>query len=290
VLQKNCPPNSIDIHRTLLQTSSTSATLSDAYSHILSFTTPLIAHWIVTATRFTMTSTTSLNLKRTLLIIAAMLSIGTALLFATPNQAEARTSVSVNVGGYAGPGYVNVGYRRGYGNGYGPRYYGSRYYGYGPYRSGWYGPRYSLGLWLPILPIGYASYYYGGTRYYGYGDSYFIADGAGYRVVERPVNIVTGPAVVSDPGPAPVVAAPLKVSEGAPTPTFDQQARTGQLFAYPLKGQTDSQATFDRIECESWGSKQTGYSPTSAAQDAGKKADYTRAVSACLEGRGYSVK
>jgi hypothetical protein len=73
-------------------------------------------------------------------------------------------------------------------------------------------------------------------------------------------------------------------------PSQTQAPAQAQLYAYPNKGQTATQSTFDRIECERWGSGQTGYAPGQSVEDAKRKADYTRAVSACLEGRGYSVK
>ena len=89
-----------------------------------------------------------------------------------------------------------------------------------------------------------------------------------------------------------VAAPPVIGAAGSPTPTY-AQPQQGQLYAYPKNGQTATQSTFDRIECERWGSGQTGFNPTSPAQtaeDAQRRNDYQRAVSACLEGRGYTVK
>ena len=110
-----------------------------------------------------------------------------------------------------------------------------------------------------------------------------MTEGSGYRVVEPPMV----DAVISAPSPAPVVAA-VPIVNG-PAPTYVNQT-AGQLFAYPRNGQTTTQATFDRIECERWGSQQTGFQPTFTPADAAKRDDYQRAVSACLEGRGYTVK
>jgi hypothetical protein len=98
---------------------------------------------------------------------------------------------------------------------------------------------------------------------------------------------VAAPPTANTPTPsymqqtAPVQAQPQSPAQAQPQ---------AQLYAYPNKGQTATQSTFDRIECERWGSEQTGYRPGQSVEDAKRKADYTRAVSACLEGRGYSVK
>lgn len=219
--------------------------------------------------------------------LAAVCFVGVSAL--TSTSALAGTSVRVSGGfslgssvGSFGVSRVSVGYHRGYRGGarvHQPRHgYGARYAH----------PRWSIGLWVPLLPIGYATYWWGGAPYYVYDDAYFVTDGRGYRVVKKPTDEVTV-SPVTEPGPAPVVGAPLK-TDGGPVPTFEQPARTGQLFAYPRNGQSETAATFDRIECESVGSKQTGFNPTITPVDEAKKAEYTRAVATCLEGRGYSVR
>ncbi len=224
---------------------------------------------------FTNTKTCPPTLRHTVVAVASLFTLG-MVATASSTNADARTAVGVNVN-VGGSGYHGGGHR-----GYSPRAYYGGYRGWG----GWYGPRYSLGFYLPFLPIGYSSYWYGGVPYYYHDNSYFVADGGGYRVVAQP-NIE---AVISPPSPAPVVAAsPAINSDNQPTPTFELQAKTGQLYAYPRNGQSATAATFDRIECEKWGSGQTGYQPGQST-DAQKKTDYQRAVAACLEGRGYSVR
>ncbi len=211
------------------------------------------------------------------------------------------SSVSINVGGYGHGGYYRGGrnyYRSGYG-GYGgySRGYGYRGYGWGGFYSGL-----SLGLVVPFLPFGYATTWYGGSPYYYADDVYYVSNpGRGYRVVAPPNSALITETFISDePGPTPVVAAPP--ATGSPTPTYVQQSAPSQpsaqapnpaqtqLYAYPKNGQTATQSTFDRIECERWGSGQTGYAPGQSVENAQRKADYSRAVSACLEGRGYTVK
>ncbi len=71
---------------------------------------------------------------------------------------------------------------------------------------------------------------------------------------------------------------------------------TRQIFIYPRKGQNDQQQAKDRYECHSWAVGQTNYDPTQPtgsvpeAQPNQKRADYDRAMGACLDARGYTVK
>jgi hypothetical protein len=139
-----------------------------------------------------------------------------------------------------------------------------------------------LGVTVPVLTLGYTTRWYGGTPYYRHENVYDLTDRDGYRVVDRPRD-----EPLPD-GPAPVVAAPPVLN--GPAPVYTQQEKTGQLFAYPRNGQSATTATFDRIECEKWGTQQTGYQPGQSAENAEKKSAYQRAVAACLEGRGYSVR
>lgn len=192
---------------------------------------------------------------------------------------------------------VGVSHRQGtHSNGSAHGYYRRGYYPYYRYDSGWYRPYgwggfysgLSIGLMVPFLPFGYSTIWYSGAPYYYADDVYYTGvPGRGYRVVSPPV---TEYIVKDEPGPAPVVAAPPVI--GSPTPKYAQPPQ-GQLYAYPKNGQSATQSTFDRIECERWGSGQTGFNPTSAgqtAEDAQRRNNYQRAVSACLEGRGYTVK
>jgi len=70
-----------------------------------------------------------------------------------------------------------------------------------------------------------------------------------------------------------------------------------RLFIYPRKGQSQAQQDNDRYECHKWAVDQTNYDPTaaipqglSANQAMQMRADYQRAMAACLDGRGYTVK
>jgi len=74
----------------------------------------------------------------------------------------------------------------------------------------------------------------------------------------------------------------------------DDQSNTQQqgfkLYVYPAAGQSDAQTSEDRYQCHLWATNQSGYDPTLGA---GKREDaegYTRAFTACMQGRNYVVK
>lgn len=69
-----------------------------------------------------------------------------------------------------------------------------------------------------------------------------------------------------------------------------QQQHGFKLYVYPAAGQSDAQTSEDRYQCHVWASNQSGYDPTMGA---GKREDaegYTRAFTACMQGRNYVVK
>lgn len=63
-----------------------------------------------------------------------------------------------------------------------------------------------------------------------------------------------------------------------------------KLYVYPAAGQSAAQTADDRYECHVWAADASGHDPTLGA---GRRADaesYTRAFTACMEGRDYVVK
>jgi hypothetical protein len=146
----------------------------------------------------------------------------------------------------------------------------------------WYaprGPRYvvvrpPIGLHVDILPFGFSTVWFGGFPYYYGNETYYM-----WRDRERDYEVVDPP-----PG-APAPAAPS-----------DAAAPSDDVFIYPKHDQSPEQQAKDRYECHTWSVQQTGYDPSlpaggvSSDQNAGKRADYFRALGACLTGRDYSVK
>ncbi len=116
---------------------------------------------------------------------------------------------------------------------------------------------------LPVLPSVYATYWYGGMPYYYANDVYYTWDPNydGY--------VATDPPPVADNGSA----------------SPQGQSSAGQIYMYPKHGQSAEQQSEDRRACQQWAADQT--SGESSSQQYG---DYRRAMTACAEGRGYSVK
>jgi hypothetical protein len=161
------------------------------------------------------------------------------------------------------------------------------------YYSGgvWYAPRgpsyvvvaAPIGVFVPVLPVYYTTVWANGAPYYYANDTYYAWSPAqnSYETVSPPSD--DGIPAPEDPG----AAAP---AASAPAPLPD--ASDG-LFVYPQHGQSDEQQATDRYECHKWATMQSGFDPTLGATSAaqpGSPDDYDRAIKACLEGRGYSVR
>jgi len=123
-----------------------------------------------------------------------------------------------------------------------------------------------IGLVVPFLPSSYVTVWVGGAPYYYANEVYYAHRGDGYVVVEPPKG---------------------EVSRTTPS---------DRLFIYPRLGQSEAQQAEDREACHGWAVEQTGYDPRQPAGEADeaandeRRADYSRAMSACLDGRGYTVK
>ena len=115
------------------------------------------------------------------------------------------------------------------------------------------------------LPGGFVSFWIGSRRYYHVNATFFLLDTATQEYV-----------VVAEPDGATDALATTESAE--------------QLFVYPSDGQSDEQVRRDRYECYVWASQQSGFDPALPEQPSQDQADYDRALSACLEGRGYKVK
>jgi hypothetical protein len=117
------------------------------------------------------------------------------------------------------------------------------------------------------LPPGYISFVLGTRRYFYVNFTYYLWDEPRreYVVVEEPQGAA-----------AAVVAA--------------NESGSGEIFVYPNLGQSDEQRDRDRYECYLWAVQQTGFDPSADAPQVELAGNYRRALSACLEGRGYTVK
>jgi len=137
-----------------------------------------------------------------------------------------------------------------------------------------------IGLIAPVLPALYVTLNIDGVPYYYANETYYTynPDAAGYEVVAPPPN------AQNVTPPPPTEAGAITAFGGDPQ------------YVYPKNGQSaDTQAT-DRYECHRWALDQTGFDPTLTSggvapdQADAARAQYVRALSACLEGRGYTVR
>ena len=174
------------------------------------------------------------------------------------------------------PGY----WARPWGPRWAPHYWGGGYWG------GRFWPHVYLGWDFPwffaTLPVGCVTYNWGGVPYYYWQGVYYVW------------NPDYGNYVVTDPPPL-----SGGVAEGATTPPPTQQGDTGDrgamsLYVYPKNGQSEQQTDNDRYQCHQWAVGQTGYDPTNTANDTQAATatpdSYKRAMTACLQARGYSVR
>lgn len=119
-----------------------------------------------------------------------------------------------------------------------------------------------VGIVVPVLPPAYVTLWIGGAPYYyANGVYYAAAPGARYTVVAPPPGAET-----AQPAPPPSPAA-------KPPP---------EPIVYPRNGQTATQTEADRQDCNRWATSQPN-----AVADASV---FQRAVAACMDGRGYTVR
>lgn len=185
----------------------------------------------------------------------------------------------------------------------------------------WYRPAHNayvvvrppIGIIVPFLPPFYTRVWVGPYPYYYANDVYYVRSPQGYTVVEQPpgtIAMAPPPGTVAAPdnavtelGPvnngvqqatpvSPVSAAPptttLPPAPVVAPPSTVAQAGGNQLFIYPRQGQNADQQNRDRSECNSWAVSQTGRDPANSGGQ--MDPEYQRALGACLDGRGYTVK
>ena len=222
-----------------------------------------------------------INTARINKLRAGAIALAAGVALSTAMIAQAHGGAGHSGGGYGGGG----GHAGGYGGGRGGRGgYGARRGGYGYGRFGYGGFGYGgfgyyggfglleYGLFFDALPLYYSTYWWGGSPYYYANDNFYQWNGVvgQYETVRPPQKLASQVATI-----------PLE---------------NVVLFAYPMNGQTGAQQSTDRIECQRWATDQSGVesspagSSVPAAASSARRQDYLRAESACLEGRGYSVR
>ena len=124
-----------------------------------------------------------------------------------------------------------------------------------------------IGAVVYDLPIGFIAFTLGAFTYYYVNDTYYLWDDdeEAYVVVRKPDGADDAIAAATDE----------------------------RLYVYPNLGQSQEQQSRDRYECHRWAVHETGVDPSLWDEyeiTAVDRNNYKRAISACLEGRGYTVK
>lgn len=127
-----------------------------------------------------------------------------------------------------------------------------------------------IGIVVPFLPSFYTTLWISGVPYYYANDVYYVwqPEKNGYVVTNLPQD----------------------VNEDETRPLAEQ------LFIYPKQGQSEKKQADDRYDCHKWGVSQTGYDPSQPPENMAqqelinKHESYQKAMKACFEGRGYSVR
>jgi len=99
--------------------------------------------------------------------------------------------------------------------------------------------------------------------------------------------------VASLPAMAQYTATPPPAADTPPTSSAP--ARMEDLRISPRNGQSEKQQWTDRYECHKWAQGQSGFDPSQPGTVApnevsARREQYRRALTACLEGRGYGVQ
>jgi hypothetical protein len=147
------------------------------------------------------------------------------------------------------------------------QYYHHEGHWYRPYGGSYVIVGAPYGLFVPYLPGVYSTFWFGGTRYFMADDTYYLYEPQrqGYVVTQSPYG--DNEDEIDDSG-----------------------RRDSDLFVYPTRGQSEQQQADDRYECHRWAVNEAHYDPTDAEFRSADRQAYDRALTACLTGRGYSVK
>ena len=143
------------------------------------------------------------------------------------------------------------------------RHHADPYYFHGGVWYHGYGPRLRVvvppvGILVPLLPSAYVTLRIGGAPYFYANGVYYQSAPGGYVVVNPPAE---APEAVPAPPPPPLRPEPI---------------------IYPRNGQSTQQTEADRQDCNRWAASQPA-----ALNDASV---FNRAVEACMDGRGYSMR
>jgi hypothetical protein len=162
-----------------------------------------------------------------------------------------------------------------------------------------------VGVVIYSLPVYYSTVYVGSNLYYYANNTYYNwqPDQNGYTVVDPPADAGSasaqsygggGQSYGGDPAQPYPDARPDPNAVPDPNAPPDSNTQPDYMI-YPKNGQSKEQQVADEYDCGNWATSQTGFDTTQpgggvAASDADRShGNYDRAMSACLQGRGYQV-
>ena len=172
--------------------------------------------------------------------------------------------------------------------------------------GGWHGGGRFLFYGALTAPLWYSAWAYSRPWYY-YPEPVYVQNSPTYYVTQpsyvvansQPNYVVTSQSTVGAAQSGGVIElGPINggsqsvqpaLSNNMPAP---ESVQAGRWFVYPGRGQSAAQLAADRSQCNSWAVGATGYDPDLKVHrnpETGPN-DYGRALSACLEGRGYTVR
>ena len=164
-------------------------------------------------------------------------------------------------------------------------------------RTAYYYPGYAW--YYPVLPFGYATFWWGGYPYYYYNNLYYTYNHGynGYVVTDPPpaAGSARQHATFENPGgddgstvpDGAVTAAPPPISAG---PGSAQAAPGPRCTSIPRNGQSEQQTSTDSTSATAGRSTRRALIRRVADRVRGNVADYRRAMTACLDARGYSAR
>ena len=143
------------------------------------------------------------------------------------------------------------------------------------------GPRYIVtvppaGVIIPVLPPAFTTIWIGPTPYYYANGIYYAPVNGGFVTVDPPAGYEEA-SVMPPPQAEPAAAPPMPPANNL-------------VFIYPKQHQSEAKMASDRQECSNWASGKTGFDPDHPSMDELQHGDYLRAISSCMESRGYGVK
>ncbi|MBV8603312.1 MAG: hypothetical protein JO224_01380 [Pelomonas sp.] len=161
----------------------------------------------------------------------------------------------------------------------------------------------AVGFFAPVVPRGSVSIVFGGGSYWYGGGVWYRPWNGGFRVIVPPVGVIVpvlpdafvtlrvgglpyyyanGVYYQPAPGGYAVVTAPPQADQAVAQPSPPPAPPRPEPIVYPRNGQPPAQQEADMRACNSWAATQPA-----SANDASV---FSRAVEACMDGRGYTMR